>query len=162
MRYRHYAWMGILLVGISCAWAQISEQRLFTIPYGTGKDQVAVPPLEDTESELGAITQAPATIRRLRTGDFAILSRRHNEGVTLQIFSSEGKLRSYTQLLMRVFENYPLRRGSGKPALALGWCRHSSAGTPTLRVWGFVGGDADATSLGFVGGDADATMGRAA
>ena len=96
MRYRHYAWMGILLVGISCAWAQISEQRLFTIPYGTGKDQLAVPPLrEEIES---VPTQAPIAMRRLQTGDFVIIAYRRDEGVVVQVFSAEGRLKSYAQL----------------------------------------------------------------
>ena len=104
MRHRLVSLTGLLLLVANLASVLASDQRLFTIPYGTGKDQVAVPPLEDTESELGAFTQAPATIRRLRTGDFAILSRRHNEGVTLQIFSPEGKLRSYTKLPIDINE----------------------------------------------------------
>lgn len=97
MRQRWMALTGVLLLVVNLASGVASEQRLFTIPYGTGKDQVAAPPLERSEL-CGPFEQAPATMRRLRTGDFAILSYRYNEGVILQIFSPEGKLRSYTQL----------------------------------------------------------------
>lgn len=100
MRQRWIALTGALLFVANLASGLTSEQRLFTIPYGTGKDQVAVPSLQRTglEEGEGHLAQAPVTIRRLRTGDFAILSERYYEGTILQIFSPEGKLRSYTQL----------------------------------------------------------------
>ncbi len=104
MRHRLVSLAGLLLLVANLASVLASEQRLFTIPYGKGKDQVAVPSLEEPDPELAAFTQAPATIRRLRTGDFAILSRRYHEGVILQIFSPEGKLRSYTQLPIDVYD----------------------------------------------------------
>lgn len=96
MRHRLYTLTGLLLIAVSCAWAQISEQRLFTIPYGTGKDQLAVPPLrEEIES---VPTQAPIVMRRTQTGDFVIVSYRRGDGVVLQVFNAEGQLRSYAQL----------------------------------------------------------------
>jgi len=97
MRPKLMALTGLLLFVANFALGLASEQRLFTIPYGKGKDQVAVPPLERSEL-FGPFEQAPATMRRLRTGDFAILSNRYNEGVILQIFSPEGKLRSYAHI----------------------------------------------------------------
>ncbi len=104
MRQKLMALTGLLLLVANLVSGVASEQRLFTIPYGTGKDQVAVPPLERSEL-FGPFEQAPATMRRLRTGDFAILSNRHNEGVILQIFSPEGKLLSYTQLPVKIHDS---------------------------------------------------------
>ncbi|MFN3689584.1 MAG: hypothetical protein ACK4UU_01510, partial [Fimbriimonadales bacterium] len=97
MRHRLYTLTGFLLIAVSCAWTQISEQRLFTIPYGTGKDQIAVPPLRE-EIESVPTTQAPIIMRRLQTGDFALVSNRRADGVVLQVFNAEGQLRSYAQL----------------------------------------------------------------
>ena len=71
--------------------AQLSTTPLFTVPYGTAANQISlVQGSTQTEGDF-VDSEYPFLLRRLRTGEFLILSKRKS-GLFVQIFNSSGQL----------------------------------------------------------------------